>query len=65
MALYAQTRGLQSTNSASFVPIPGLSLTIPEGVGTSVLVILNLPLPFAEGTDFPARTSVLRWTARF
>jgi len=53
MALYAQTSGLQSTNSASFVPIPGLSFTIPEGVDTAALVILNLPLPFAEGTNFP------------
>jgi hypothetical protein len=53
MALYAQTSGSQSTNSGSFMPIPGLSLTIPEGVDTSALVILNLPNPFATGTDYP------------
>jgi len=53
MAIYAQTSGTQSTNSASFVPIPGLSITIPEGVGTSALVILNLPNPFAQGDNFP------------
>ena len=51
MALYAQTSGTQSTNSDSFVPIPGLSLTIPEGVGTSALVILNLPFPYAQGNN--------------
>ena len=56
MALYAQTSGEQSTNSGSFVPIPGLSLTIPEGVGTAALVILNLPNPFATGTEFPGAT---------
>jgi mannose-binding lectin len=53
MALYAQTSGNQTTNSGSFVPIPGLSLTIPEGVGTSALVIVNLPLPYATGNDYP------------
>jgi hypothetical protein len=45
MALYAQTTGTQQTNSGSFVPIPGLSFQIPEGVGTAALVILNLPPP--------------------
>jgi hypothetical protein len=35
------------------VPIPGLSLTIPEGVGVSALVILNLPMPYATGKDYP------------
>jgi hypothetical protein len=53
MALYAQTSGTHSTNSATFVPIPGLSLTIPEGVGTSALVILNVPNPYAQGNNFP------------
>ena len=53
MALYAQTSGKQTTNSGSFVPIPGLSFTIPEGVGASALVILNLPLPYATGNDYP------------
>src|SRR5262249_11620664 len=56
MALYAQTNGTQSTNSGSFVPIPGLSLTVPEGVGTSALVILNLPMPYAQGNDNPGAT---------
>ena len=56
MALYVQTSGRQSTNSGSFVPIPGLSLTLPEGVATMALVILNLPNPFAQGNDFPGGT---------
>jgi len=53
MALYAQTTGTHSTNSGSFVPIPGLSLTLPGGAGGSMLVILNLPNPYAAGNDFP------------
>jgi hypothetical protein len=35
------------------VPIPGLSLTIPEGVEAAALVILNLPNPFATGNNNP------------
>lgn len=53
MALYAQTSGTQQTNSGSFVPIPGLTLTIPEGVGTSALIILNLPMPYSSGNNYP------------
>jgi Bc2l-C, N-terminal domain len=56
MALYAQTSGTQQTNSGSFVPIPGLSFTIPEGVGTAALVILNVPNPYASGNNFPGGT---------
>jgi hypothetical protein len=53
MALYAQSSGSHSTNSASFVPIPGLTLTIPEGVGTAALIILNIPNPYATGNNYP------------
>ena len=53
MPLYAQTSGKQSTNSGSFVPIPGLSLTIPEGAGLSALVILNAPMAYAIGNNTP------------
>lgn len=56
MAYYAQTSGTLTTNSASFVPIPGLSLQVPEGVGTSALVILNLPNPYATGSNFAGGT---------
>jgi mannose-binding lectin len=51
--LSAVTSGTQSTNSGSFVPIPGLTLSLPEGVGISGLVILNLPNPFAQGNNTP------------
>ncbi len=33
--------------------IPGLSITLPEGVDTTVIVILNLPNPYAQGNNFP------------
>jgi mannose-binding lectin len=38
------------------VPIPGLSFKIPEGVGASALVILNLPNPYATGNNYPGGT---------
>jgi hypothetical protein len=57
MALYAQTDGKQhSTNSGSFVAIPGLTITLPEGVQTTAIVILNVPNPYATGNDFPGGT---------
>jgi mannose-binding lectin len=56
MNLYAQTSGTHSTDSGSLVPIPRLSITLPEGVGISALVILNLPNPYATGNDFPGGT---------
>ena len=56
MTYYAQTTGTHSTNSGSFVPIPGLSLTLPAGAGGSMLVILNLPNPFASGGNYPGAT---------
>ncbi len=56
MALYAQTSGTQSTNSGTFVPIPGLTLTIPEGVDDIAIVIVNLPNPYATGNNFPGGT---------
>ena len=56
MALYAQTTGNQQTNSGTFVPIPGLSITLPEGVGTMAVVTLNVPNPYATGNNFPGGT---------
>jgi|SRR4051794_14053149 len=56
MALYAQTTGTHSTTSGSFEPIPGLSLTLPGGAGGSMLVILNLPNPYAKGNNYPGAT---------
>jgi mannose-binding lectin len=56
MGLYAQTTGRHSTRAGNFVPIPGLTFTLPEGVGISALVILNLPNPYATGDDHPGAT---------
>jgi len=56
MALYAQSSGTHSTNSSTLVPIPGLSITVPEGVGISALIILNVPNPYATGIDYPGGT---------
>src|ERR1700685_857307 len=56
MALYARTNGTQTRNSGSFVPIPDLTLNLPEGVNSFALVILNLPNPYATGNDFPGAT---------
>jgi hypothetical protein len=56
MALYAQSSGKQSTGAGSFVPIPGLSLTLPEGAGAAALVILNVPMPYATGNNNPGGT---------
>jgi hypothetical protein len=53
MVLYAQTCGTHTTNSDTFVAIPGLSITVPAGDGTAALVILNAPLPYARGMNFP------------
>ena len=33
--------------------MPQLSIKIPGGVGEMVLVILNVPNPYASGTDYP------------
>jgi len=56
MALYAQTSGTLSTNSGTFTPMQSLTLTIPEGVGTTAIIILNVPAPYAQGSDYPGGT---------
>jgi mannose-binding lectin len=53
MLVYAQSSGTNTTNSGSWTPIPGLAVTLPRGVGLSVLLILNVPNPYATGNDFP------------
>jgi hypothetical protein len=53
MALYAQSSGSHSTNSDSWTQIPGLALTLPEGVNTTAIIILNVPNPFAQGNNSP------------
>jgi hypothetical protein len=54
--MYAQTSGNASTSSSSFEAIPGLSITLPEGVGTMGLVFLNVPMPYATGNNTPGGT---------
>lgn len=51
--LYAQTSGTQTTNASSPVPMPGLSIQVPEGVDDAALIILNVPNPYAEGNNYP------------
>ena len=43
---YVQTSGNHETNSAKFTPIPGLTLTLPRGVKTEAIIILNVPNPY-------------------
>jgi hypothetical protein len=56
MILFAQTTGTLSTNSAAFTAIPGLTFKLPEGVQDNVIVMLNVPNPYATGNDFPGGT---------
>jgi hypothetical protein len=53
--LYIQTSGNLSTSSPSLVPMPGLWLNLPPASSTlhNALVTLNLPNPYAQGTNFP------------
>ena len=53
MIISAQTSGNQSTNNASWTPIPGLSVKVPEIVGQAVLFVLNVPNPYANGNNYP------------
>lgn len=46
--IFAQTTGTQTVEfGQSPTPIPGLTLTIPEGVGEQALVTLNVPNPYS------------------
>jgi hypothetical protein len=56
MALYAQSSGTHSTNSGSWSAIPGLTVTLPGGVGITAIVILNVPNPYAQGNNLPGGT---------
>lgn len=53
MIVSAQSSGSQSTNSGSWTPILGLTIQLPRGVKDDVLLILNVPNPYATGNDFP------------
>lgn len=53
MIISAQSSGTQSTGSSNWTAMPGLSITLPEAVGVSALVILNVPNPWATGNNTP------------
>jgi len=53
MIISAQTNGSFSTNSASWTPIPGLVVKVPDMVGEAVLFVLNVPNPYATGNNYP------------
>ena len=53
MIQFVQASGNYSTNSSSWTPIPGLSLKLPEVVGEAILLILNVPNPYATGNNIP------------
>jgi len=53
MIISQETSGSQSTNSASWTPIQGLTLRITQIVGEEVLFVLNVPNPYANGNNYP------------
>ena len=56
--LYVQVPGI-TTASRSPLPVPGLSLDIPEGLGLQALVIMNAPQASATGGNVPGGCFVL------
>jgi mannose-binding lectin len=54
MIISAQTNGGFSTTNNSWTPIPGLVVTVPEITGQGVLFLLNVPNPYATGTNYPS-----------
>jgi len=53
--LYVETAGMLSTNAGNWANIPGLQFTLPavSPGQTHALIILNLPNPYASGSDTP------------
>ena len=58
MIISAQSSGSQSTNSSTWTAMPQLSIKIPGGVGERVLLILNVPNPYATGNSNPGGIQV-------
>jgi hypothetical protein len=48
-SVYVETSGKLTTSSSTFVPMPGLAIQLPQGVGDMAIVTLNLPQPYATG----------------
>jgi len=61
MIISAATSGTQSTNSAGWVPIPGLALKVPAIVSEAVLFVLNVPNPYATGSNYPGGNFGIQW----
>lgn len=53
MIISAQSSGSQSTNNSAWTAIPGLSVKISGATGDTVLLILNVPNPYATGNNLP------------
>jgi hypothetical protein len=53
MIISAQSSGSQSTNNSAWTAMPGLSVKIPGATGDTVLLILNVPNPYATGNSNP------------
>jgi mannose-binding lectin len=53
MIISAQSSGTHSTNSGSWTPIPGLAIQLPRGIKDNVLLVLNVPNPYATGNNYP------------
>ena len=53
MIISAQSSGPHATNSSAWTAMPQLSIKIPGGAGEMVLLILNVPNPYASGNNFP------------
>src|SRR3954453_1530179 len=47
--IFVQTSKPTQTASDTFIPIPGLTLTLPQGSEDQALVILNVPSDYATG----------------
>ena len=56
--LYKETAGQLETASGSWTPIPGLEFKLPavSTNQTTALITLNLPNPYASGSNFPGGT---------
>lgn len=53
--LSMQTSGALQTSSTTLQPIPGLQVILPAATNKSkyALVILDIPMPYAEGHNYP------------
>jgi hypothetical protein len=55
--LSVQTTGRRAPRHRNSYRIPGLTLKLAEGDAETVLLILNLGLPYAQGNNYPGGTA--------